>query len=79
MTSTAAREERAARIPIEQIVKDGDSYLVPSSDGRKKYRVTAISCTCKDHERTGNSCKHMLCIERMCPPSRFVGDPFEGF
>jgi len=74
--NTATREAKAALIPLEQIVKDGDSYLVPSSDGKKKYRVTAISCTCPDHERTGNSCKHMLALERLCPPSKFVDDPF---
>jgi len=75
----SARQVKANEIPLESIKCDGQSYLVPSSDGQRKYRVTAISCTCKDHERTGNSCKHMLAVERLCPPAKFQGDPFEGF
>ncbi len=75
--SAATREEKANEIPLESIERDGDSYLVPSSDGKRKYRVTAASCTCPDYERRGVKCKHQLSVERLCPPAKFVGDPFD--
>ena len=55
-------------------------YLVPSSDGRRQYRVTPLSCTCPDFEFRGRICKHRQAVSLLCEPRKEVaGDPFEGF
>ena len=69
--TTQAREKRAESIPLESIIRDGDSYLVPSSDGSRKYRVTSVSCSCPDYEKRAALCKHRLAVERLCPPAKF--------
>jgi SWIM zinc finger len=74
--SAQTRQAKAEQIDLSAIQRDGDSYLVPSSEGKKKYRVTANSCGCADFQKRGVRCYHQLAVERLCPPSKFVGDPF---
>ena len=76
------------RIDPNSITKDGDTYLVPSQrEPGRVYRVTPVSCTCKDFEIRGGFCKHREAVEDICPPvgdaviplrSKYIGDPFEG-
>lgn len=90
MTSTERTAERIAVATIEKrnqeiqrianaAIKEGAYYLVPSADRSRTYRVTAISCTCPDFEHRGSLCRHREAVMLLCPPSKFVGDPFEGF
>ena len=58
--------EIAARLRIVQ--QEDGSWKVPSSkSGRKSYEVnvhpTNVSCTCPDHEETGQRCKHIYAVE----------------
>jgi hypothetical protein len=59
--------ELAAIFRIEQ--QDG-KWIVPSSKGgKKKYVVTVeptnVSCTCPDHQKTGEKCKHIYAVEHL--------------
>jgi SWIM zinc finger len=61
--------------------REGDTFLVESSDGMRTYRVTPLACTCPWFENTGKQCKHMRAAELLCSPcpSRIPRDPFGGF
>jgi hypothetical protein len=70
-TFSEQRKERASVLlntSVPEIVSEG-RYLVPSSDGSKKYRVSHIdtySCECPDYlqrcKGQGIYCKHIKAI-----------------
>jgi hypothetical protein len=68
-----ARRERGQEITErfkDQIKRKGADWLVPSSRARKRrYRVkldpTNVSCSCPDHQETGQRCKHIYAVEHL--------------
>jgi hypothetical protein len=81
--STQPTDEQLAAIASTAVRQADGSWLVPSSDGSKAYRVTGTGCSCPDFEHRGGFCKHRLAIGFVCPPAplpkKFEGDPFQGF
>jgi transposase len=60
--------EIAARLRI--VRQEDGSWRVPSSESGSKFYVvnvdpTNVSCTCRDHERTGQRCKHIFGVEAL--------------
>lgn len=68
-----ARKERGREIAEQfkdRIKRKGEDWLVPSSRSRKRhYKVnldpTNVSCTCPDHQDTGERCKHIFAVEHL--------------
>lgn len=61
-------------------IREGDTFLVKSSDGRRTYRTTAISCTCPHWQYRGTPCRHMQGVSLLCPPPQpYIGDAFAGY
>jgi transposase len=66
-----ARKERGREIAErfkDRIKQKGGVWFVPSSKARKnRYKVnldpTNISCSCPDHQETGERCKHIFAVE----------------
>jgi len=60
--------------------KDGETFLVKSSEGSRTYRVTPFGCTCPHWEHRGTPCKHMKAVSLLCPaPKPYTADAFAGF
>lgn len=62
----SARQERGLVIAATaKLVRDGDTWLVPSSTGVGRYAVTgeATRCTCPDFELREERCKHIWAVE----------------
>lgn len=62
-----ARQQRGIQIAAEAgaVVSDGRTWRVRSqTQGAKNYRVNphAVSCSCPDHETTGDKCKHIHAV-----------------
>jgi len=66
------RERRGLEILMQQhtkIRRTTAGWFVPSQSGYGKYAVTITAdrqtCTCPDHEVTGQRCKHIWCVEHV--------------
>jgi len=62
------REEKALQIAAKsKLTRKGDTWLVPSQAGPKKYTVDpnpqSPSCTCPDFEARQLRCKHIFAVE----------------
>lgn len=61
-----ARQEKGMVIAAtKKLVRDGDTWLVPSQTGVGRYAVTgsATRCTCPDFELREQPCKHIYAVE----------------
>lgn len=69
--ATEARRQRGLAIAaVCRITQKNGQWVVPSQTGNGTYRVNPDStnpavprCTCKDHEKTGQPCKHVYAVE----------------
>jgi len=69
--ATEARRQRGLAIAaVCRITQKNGQWVVPSQTGNGAYRVNPDStnpavprCTCKDHEKTGQPCKHVFAVE----------------
>src|SRR5947208_9311888 len=62
------REQKALQIAAKsKLTRKGDTWLVPSQAGTKKYTVDpnpqSPSCTCPDFEARQLRCKHIFAVE----------------
>src|SRR2546425_1635397 len=62
------REQKALQIAAKsKLTRKGDTWLVPSQAGPKKYTVDpnpqSPSCTCPDFEARQLRCKHIFAVE----------------
>jgi hypothetical protein len=62
------REQKALQIAAKsKLTRKGDTWLVPSQAGPKKYTVDpnpqCPSCTCPDFEARQQTCKHMFAVQ----------------
>lgn len=62
------REQKALQIAAKsKLTRKGDTWLVPSQAGPKKYTVDpnpqSPSCTCPDFEARQKTCKHMFAVQ----------------
>jgi transposase len=57
-------QEMALRFKGKIVQREDGIWLVPSESSRKRYEVdldpTNPSCTCADHQETGDKCKHFF-------------------
>src|SRR5882672_12387576 len=63
-----AREQKALEIAAKsKLIRKGDTWLVPSQAGPKKYTVDPNPqephCTCPDFEARQLRCKHIFAVE----------------
>jgi hypothetical protein len=62
------RQQRGLEIAATaNIVREGETWSVPSQSGKGRYTVCSDSetphCTCPDHETRGVKCKHIFAVE----------------
>ena len=63
------RQRGMAIAAVTRIVQKNGQWIVPSQTGNGSYRVIlnppefVSQCTCKDHEKTGQPCKHVYAVQ----------------
>lgn len=78
-TALTLRQQRGLILAATaKIMRDGNGWIVQS--GKKRYKVCLDSgtpyCSCRDHEATGQKCKHIFAVECVLADSCCV-PPFE--